>query len=110
MSEHSVIVDGRFLTIEDICAVALRHKALCLSDEPIFVTRINKGSQFVDALLQKQGYIYGVTTGYGDSCDVPIPLAYVNDLSTHLYTFHGCGLGHYFDESQNARYFSGTLK
>lgn len=100
MSEHSVIVDGRFLTIEDICAVALRHKALCLSDEPVFVTRINKGSQFVDALLQKQGYIYGVTTGYGDSCDVPIPLAYVNDLSTHLYTFHGCGLGHYFDESQ----------
>jgi histidine ammonia-lyase len=41
--------------------------------------------------------IYGVTTGYGDSCTVNIPPALVAELPHHLYTYHGCGLGRYLD-------------
>ena len=37
--------------------------------------------------------MYGVTTGYGDSCTVDVPLALVPELPHHLYTYHGCGLG-----------------
>jgi histidine ammonia-lyase len=100
MIKKTVLIDGGRLTIEDICHIAKQTKTLILSEEGIFKDRINKGAEFVNTLLREEGFIYGVTTGYGDSCTVPIPLEYVADLSRHLYTFHGCGLGAHFDQVQ----------
>ena len=100
MSKHSIIVNGQALSIEDICAVAEQDKDLQLSDNAAFKRKINKGAEFIDTLLNEEGCVYGVTTGYGDSCTVSIPLKDVPDLSRHLYTFHGCGLGNYFDQQQ----------
>ncbi|BFL81925.1 hypothetical protein LFREDSHE_03750 [Shewanella baltica] len=37
--------------------------------------------------------VYGVTTGYGDSCTVNVSLDLVHELPLHLTRFHGCGLG-----------------
>ncbi len=102
MSSSPVIVNGQPLTIEDVCAVAEEARPIQLSDESVFKDRINKGAEFIDTLLQEEGCVYGVTTGYGDSCTVPVPLQNVADLSRHLYTFHGCGLGKHFD-SQHTR-------
>ncbi len=100
MIEQSVLVDGNRLTIEDICHVAKLTKSLQLGDSAAFKKRINKGAEFVNTLLREEGFVYGVTTGYGDSCTVSIPLEHVADLSRHLYTFHGCGLGTHFDPEQ----------
>ena len=44
--------------------------------------------------------IYGVTTGFGDSCTVAIQPELVAELPHHLYTFHGCGLGEYLTPAQ----------
>ncbi|NOR68401.1 MAG: histidine ammonia-lyase [Methylomarinum sp.] len=95
-----MIVKGQALTIEQVCAVAEQTQTLTLSDEGQFVDRINKGAVFIDTLLQEEGCVYGVTTGYGDSCTVSIPLQHVAELPKHLYTFHGCGLGDFFDQQQ----------
>lgn len=100
MSKQVVEVSGQALTIEDICAVAKKDKASQLSNDASFVRRIDKGAEFIDTLLQEEGCVYGVTTGYGDSCTVSIPLENVKDLPKHLYTFHGCGLGKHFDIEQ----------
>ena len=100
MSKKPIVVDGQALTIEDICAIAEQIQKLQLSDESDFVARINKGAEFIDTLLKEEGCVYGVTTGYGDSCTVSIPLENVEELPRHLYTFHGCGLGKYFDRQQ----------
>ncbi|GAB4259631.1 MAG: aromatic amino acid ammonia-lyase [Methylomicrobium sp.] len=100
MTKRAVIVDGQPLTIEDIGAIADRLQRLELSDAPAFVARIDKGAEFIETLLREEGFVYGVTTGYGDSCTVSIPLDKTGELSRHLYTFHGCGLGAYFDESE----------
>ena len=100
MSKQVVEVNGQALTIEDICAVAKKDKAAQLSNDASFVRRIDKGAEFIDTLLQEEGCVYGVTTGYGDSCTVSIPLENVKDLPKHLYTFHGCGLGKHFDIEQ----------
>ncbi|MCX7086456.1 MAG: aromatic amino acid ammonia-lyase [Methylococcales bacterium] len=100
MTKQTVMVDGNRLTIEDIYHIANQTKTLQLSDADAFKQRINKGALFVNTLLREEGFIYGVTTGYGDSCTVSIPLEHVADLSRHLYTFHGCGLGAHFDEEQ----------
>lgn len=54
---------------------------------------IQRGADFLDQLLEEEGVIYGVTTGYGDSCLVEIPPHQVHELPLHLSRFHGCGLG-----------------
>lgn len=94
----TVCFDGSPISIEDIDAIAHQQAKAVLSKEPVFVERINKGVRFLDSLLAEDGVIYGVTTGYGDSCTTSIPSHLVDELPEHLYTFHGCGLGEIFDE------------
>src|SRR5918996_1258804 len=47
----------------------------------------------IEHLLDEEGVIYGVTTGYGDSCTVGVPRPLVEELPLQLTRFHGCGLG-----------------
>jgi len=98
--KKTVVFDGQPLTIEDICRIAHQHAKVELSPQPEFIERIDKGARFIDTLLKEQGFVYGVTTGYGDSCTVSIPLNLVEQLPKQLYTFHGCGLGDHFDSEQ----------
>ena len=35
--------------------------------------RVARSAGHVDAILQREGVIYGVTTGYGDSCTTDVP-------------------------------------
>jgi histidine ammonia-lyase len=93
----NIIFNGEPLTIEAICALAHQQAHVELSQQPDFITRIDKGALFIDTLLKEEGFVYGVTTGYGDSCTVSIPLHLVEQLPKHLVTFHGCGLGQHFD-------------
>jgi histidine ammonia-lyase len=81
------------LRIEDIVALARRTAPAQLSREPGFTARITQGADFLDRLLREDGVVYGVTTGYGDSCTVTIASELVAELPQHLYTYHGCGMG-----------------
>lgn len=93
---ETLTVGDKPLTIEDVVAVANGNTQVSLSDEAGFVSRVNKGAAFLERLLEEEGVIYGVTTGYGDSCTVNIPPHLVLELPYHLLRFHGCGLGAYF--------------
>jgi histidine ammonia-lyase len=94
---NTVVFDGQPLTIEAICRIANRQAQVELGRQPEFIERIDKGARFIDTLLTEEGFVYGVTTGYGESCTVSIPLSLVEQLPRQLYTFHGCGLGDHFD-------------
>jgi histidine ammonia-lyase len=85
------------LTIEDIVAVAKRRKDAAINRDPAYAERIEAGSRFLDDTLKERGGVYGVTTGYGDSCDKTVPFDRYFDLPIHLSRFHGCGLGRHFD-------------
>ncbi len=85
------------LCIEEVLALANRQAAAQLQGDPEYREAIARGARFLDSLLDKEGVIYGVTTGYGDSCVVAVPLEHVEALPRHLYTFHGCGLGQLLD-------------
>ncbi|WP_374436191.1 histidine ammonia-lyase [Inhella sp.] len=89
----SVLFDGRPLCLEDIVRIARGQARAELSRDEAFVARIDAGAAFVARLLAEDGVVYGITTGYGDSCTVSIPPALVAQLPTHLYTYHGCGAG-----------------
>lgn len=95
-----ILFDNQPKTIEEIVAVA-KGASISLSDSPEFIARIKAGADFLDRLLAEEGVIYGVTTGYGDSCTVSIPPALVDELPAHLYTFHGCGMGEILSREQS---------
>lgn len=94
---NTICFDGSAISIEQINDVAQQRSAASLGTSEKFVEKINKGVRFLDSLLEEEGVIYGVTTGYGDSCTTMIPKNLVLELPKHLYTFHGCGLGDVFD-------------
>lgn len=96
----SVLFDGQRLRIEDINALARRQSSAALSDSLEFRDAIQAGADFVTRLLGEDGVIYGVTTGYGDSCTVNIPGHLLAELPHHLYAYHGCGTGQFLDAAQ----------
>jgi histidine ammonia-lyase len=97
---RTVVFDRERLRIEDIVDIARGRANVSLSPDPVFRAAIARGADFLDRLLREDGVIYGVTTGYGDSCTVTVPSDLVAELPHHLYTYHGCGLGAYFDPAQ----------
>ncbi|TCB56351.1 HAL/PAL/TAL family ammonia-lyase [Acinetobacter terrestris] len=92
-----LVVGENPLSIEDVVAVARQEKSVALPAGAEWSELIQRGADFLDQLLQDEGVIYGVTTGYGDSCLVEIPAHQVNELPLHLSRFHGCGLGRNLD-------------
>lgn len=94
--KESIDFGGSHITIEGVVAIAQQQARAKLSTADTFTTKINKGAAFLERLLEEDGAIYGVTTGYGDSCTVDIPDELIEELPTHLTRFHGCGMGNYF--------------
>ena len=88
-----IVFDGSPLQIEQINAIAHARSKAVLSSDPAFRRRIQRGADFLDRLLKEDGVVYGVTTGYGDSCTVEIPPELIAELPHHLYAYHGCGAG-----------------
>ncbi|MGF1762197.1 HAL/PAL/TAL family ammonia-lyase [Aliivibrio kagoshimensis] len=98
-SDKTVLFGGERLTIEDVVDIANGSKAVMNSSDA-FTSKIDRGVAFLERLLKDDGVIYGVTTGYGDSCTVAIPTDLVDELPLHLTRFHGCGLGENLDIQQ----------
>ena len=98
--QRVVQFDRERLSIEDIADIARGKASAALSTDPAFRAAIQRGADFLDRLLREDGIIYGVTTGYGDSCTVAVPSELVAELPHHLYTYHGCGLGDYLSPAQ----------
>lgn len=102
-SDHpnfSLIVGSDRLTIEDVSNISIGNASIALSDDPDFVYRIDAGAKYLERLLANGGTIYGVTTGYGDSCETAVPSDLVSELPLHLTRYHGCGLGVYLSAEE----------
>ncbi len=97
---RSIPFDGNRLTIEDVCSLAARDARAELSADAEFRARIRRGADFLERLLREDGVVYGVTTGYGDSCTVVIPPELVAELPHHLFAYHGVGLGRMLDPAE----------
>ena len=106
---RTVRFDQDRLSIEDIVDIAQGRAKALLSDEPAFRAAIQRGADFLERVLREDGTIYGVTTGYGDSCTVTVPPELVADLPHHLYTYHGVGLGEYFTPAQTRAILASRL-
>jgi histidine ammonia-lyase len=97
---RTVLIGDHPLSVEEVARVALGQAGVRLSGDPAFRERIRAGAAFLAGLLADGQEVYGVTTGYGDSCTVTIPPELVSELPTHLTRYHGCGLGRILDPEE----------
>jgi histidine ammonia-lyase len=81
------------LTIEDIGDIADRACEVRLSERADVLGRIGRSAAMVEAAIEGGRVIYGVTTGYGDSCETEISPGLIAELPLHLARYHGCGTG-----------------
>lgn len=91
------MVGNRRVSLLEICALS---RGLCpaFNPDPAFRQRIDQGAQILERAIAEGRPIYGVNTGYGDSCTVNVPADALYELPVHLVHYHGCGLGRHFDE------------
>jgi histidine ammonia-lyase len=95
----AVLEIGRdHLTIESLKLAAKKRIPVRLCSSAEFEAKIEEGAAFLDKTLAEHGSIYGVTTGYGDSCTEVVSPDHYSDLPVNLTRYHGCGLGAFFDE------------
>ncbi len=97
----NVVFGDAWISIDDVMQIAHDKAAVKLNDKPAYINKINNGVQLLEDTLKNDGVIYGVTTGYGDSCTRVVPSKLVNELPIHLSRMHGCGLGDYFSHNQS---------
>lgn len=92
-----IVFGEQKISIEDIELIAKKECEIDLNRTPEFIAKINAGADFLDNMIAEHGAVYGVTTGYGDSCTKTVPANRYYVLPVNLSRFHGCGLGEYFD-------------
>ena len=95
MSERLITFGEGPVSIEDVVDLASQRAAMQLSSSSEFQEKISRSAALLDRILEEDGVVYGVTTGYGDSCTVEVPPNLVAELPVHLTRFHGCGTGRY---------------
>lgn len=97
---QTVILGERALSIDDVVSVATGQAQVELSNDSQFTERIQKSQNFLSSLLKNNQEIYGVTTGYGDSCTTLVEADLIDELPLNLVRYHGCGLGDFFSEEE----------
>jgi histidine ammonia-lyase len=95
------------LTLEDVDDIAHARRGVEL---PAAVqARIGRLGRWVDEALGKGQVIYGVTTGYGDSCETEVPAELVAELPLHLTRYHRCGTGRILNETETRAVMAARL-
>lgn len=96
MSETVIL--GSPITIEDVVDVATRQRGVALSDDASFRERLGASRRHFDARIESGNRVYGVTTGFGESCLNEVADEGIENLPLNLLRFHGVGTGRILDD------------
>ncbi|MCG8570197.1 MAG: aromatic amino acid ammonia-lyase [Spirochaetes bacterium] len=97
---QSIIVDGSNLTIEDVFLVAQKNLPINFPEDENFYHKIKQSREHLENFITHGYPIYGVTTGFGDSCDNQINYTKSEELQKSLINFHGIGVGNLFNQQE----------
>ena len=91
-SDGSLLLSGYDLTLGDLGRIAL-DPSLRLALSPEAREAVTRSRSFVESLLEGDGQIYGVTTGFGRLAEVVIPPHQREELQSNLIRSHASGVG-----------------
>jgi histidine ammonia-lyase len=102
VSESEIVLGERPLSVDDVVAIAERGRGVTLSEAPEFRARLAAGARALAERLAAGEQVYGVTTGFGESCVTEVPSEQIIELPLNLLRYHGCGTGRIFDPVESA--------
>jgi histidine ammonia-lyase len=88
------------LTIEALVEVAADGVPIRLDSSPAYRARLDESVSRLKDALERRERIYGVTTGFGDSCVNPVALEDGAALARNLVRYHNCGTGRLLDVTE----------
>jgi histidine ammonia-lyase len=86
-----VFIDKENLSIETVAAVARNRVPVKASREG--GQRVERARKLIEKWVKEKKVIYGITTGFGALCDVPIPESDTRLLQRKIIMGHACGVG-----------------
>ncbi|MDH5681703.1 MAG: aromatic amino acid ammonia-lyase [Spirochaetota bacterium] len=102
MEQTAIKIDNNYkITLEDFERITRGNYKIELSDNKEYISYINRGNEIIRETIKRHVPIYGVNTGFGDSCRNQIYYSYAKSLQENLVKFHGCGVGPYFSEAES---------
>ncbi|MHC4393704.1 MAG: HAL/PAL/TAL family ammonia-lyase, partial [Planctomycetota bacterium] len=90
------------ISVAEVLGLATGRLRPVLTPAPRFRDEVERGARIVASAWQEGRPLYGVTTGFGDSCTRPVPPELTRELPQGLVRFHGCGLGKALSEQASA--------
>jgi histidine ammonia-lyase len=92
----------RPLAIEDVLDLARGTAVPEIDRDPSVRARLRASAAALERRLGAGDTIYGVTTGFGESCQTAVDPAQAAALAANLVRFHGCGTGRPLDDEAAA--------
>lgn len=118
---ETIVLDGRSLQVDEVARVA-RDPRIRLEIAAEARERVRASRRQIDAIVERyheafEAYEdgrrstrpvqdYGITTGFGEFKDVPIPPHQLEELQRNLLLSHAVGMGDNSDPDDPANYFS----
>ena len=90
---HTVVIDGKSLSLKDLVLVARQNSKVELSNAA--KESIKKSRDYVDRLVDEGRVVYGITTGFGEFSKVSIAKDQTELLQKNLIVSHACGVGNH---------------
>jgi histidine ammonia-lyase len=87
----SIQIDSDSLTIEQVVAIA--RDGLKVTASEAGHQRVKQAYQLVSKWVAEKKVIYGITTGFGALCDVPISFEDTRVLQSKIFMSHAAGVG-----------------
>jgi histidine ammonia-lyase len=91
MTKHTVILDGKTLTVDDVVAVASGKAQVAVADD--VMVRLRRARALVDEMARGDEPHYGINTGFGALAEKKIPKDKVALLQRNLIESHAVGTG-----------------
>ena len=93
-----LLIDGESLTIEDVHDVAFERRPVELHADA--VKKCQQSRAVIDAIVEEQRVVYGVSTGFGKLSDVRIGPDELLQLQKNLVRSHAAGVGEPLSEPE----------
>src|SRR4029453_10915476 len=88
---HTLLIDGESLSLDDVAEVAVESRRVALHPEAS--AKMAKSRAVVDAIVNENRTVYGISTGFGKLSDVHVGQEQLRQLQHNLVRSHASGVG-----------------
>ena len=93
-----LLIDGESLSLDHVAEVAFQRRQVAL--HPDAAHKMSKSRAVVEAIVNENRTVYGISTGFGKLSDVHVGHEQLTQLQHNLVRSHASGVGDPFSEEE----------